>query len=162
MARNAAKRPQAAAERGRPLQAAELESAVGLWLRLAQQKDLRLFNQAFAEDGISQLLYAILLVVEANPGCRQADLGALLRIRQPNLVEPIDSLISRGLVARAPDPRDRRAQTLSLTAEGEVLLARLRTRHDALIDGYRARLGPENYARLVELLRLFTTRDAAS
>jgi len=137
----------------RGLDAIELESAVGLWLRLAQQKDLRGFNRAFAEHRISQVQYAVLLVIEANPGCRQADLGAVLRIRQPNLVEPLEMLVERGLIDRRTDPRDRRAQTLGLTAAGRDLLERLRRSHDELIGSYRRRLGDDGYRQLVQLLR---------
>ena len=136
-----------------PLDAGELEAALGLWLRLAQQQDLKAFNRRFAEQAISQLQYAALLVIAANPGCRQAELGAVLRIRQPNLVEPLESLAERGLIERRTDPRDRRAQTLALTAAGERLLAELRRRHAELIAGYRARLGEEGYEQLLALLQ---------
>src|SRR5215469_16217053 len=61
------------------LDARELETALGLWLRLAQQKDLRNFSRRFAESGVSQLQYAALLIIDANPGCRQSELGAALR-----------------------------------------------------------------------------------
>ncbi len=145
----------AAAGKGRPLDTAELESAVGLWLRLAQQQELRAFNGAFTEFGMSQVLFAILSVVAANPGCRQADLEAPLRIRQPNLVEPIEALISRGLIAREPDPADRRAQTLTPTARGLALMTELRQVHARLIDGYRERMGARQYEQLVGLLRKF-------
>ena len=141
----------------RALDAGALEGAVGFWLRLAQQQDLRRFNRIFAEAGVSQLVYSLLLLIGGNPGRRQADLGAALHIRQPNLVEPIEGLIARGLVERRPDPDDRRAQTLALTLEGETLLARLRAAHDELIDAYRERLGPDVYDQLVGLLRRFVT-----
>ena len=137
------------------LDARELEAALGLWLRLAQQKDLRAFSRRFAGSGLSQLQYAAMLVIDANPGCRQSELGPALRIRQPNLVEPLEALSARGLVSRRADPRDRRAQTLELTSAGRRLLAELRASHAELIDGYRARLGEDGYARLVELLRSF-------
>jgi DNA-binding MarR family transcriptional regulator len=139
----------------RGLEAGELEQAVGLWLRLAQQADLRDFTRRFADAAISQVQYAILLVVDANPGCRQADLSGVLRMRQPNLVEPLEVLTARGLVMRRPDPRDRRAQILGLTEAGQMLLEELRVAHDDLIDAYQERLGPEGYRRLVELLSAF-------
>lgn len=140
------------------LDAEELETAVGLWLRLAQQKDLRGFTRGFAESGISQPQYAILLVIAANPGCRQAELGTALRIRQPNLVEPLESLAARGLIARRADPRDRRAQTLDLTPAGRALLDQLRASHEELIGSYRARLGREGYEQLIALLKAFVQR----
>lgn len=141
----------------RGLDAGALEGAVGFWLRLAQQQDLRRFNRIFAEGGVSQLVYSLLLLIGDNPGRRQADLGVALHIQQPNLVEPIEGLIARGLVQRRPDPDDRRAQTLALTGDGEALLTRLRAAHDALLGAYRERLGPEAYDQLVGLLRQFVT-----
>ena len=149
--------PEIPVRASRPLDAGALEGAVGFWLRLAQQQDLRRFNRIFTEDGVSQLVYSLLLLIGGNPGRRQADLGAALHIRQPNLVEPIEGLIARGLVERRPDPDDRRAQTLALTRDGEALLARLRAAHDALLGAYRERLGPDAYDQLVGLLRQFVT-----
>jgi len=142
------------------LAAAELEAAVGYWLRLAQQRDLKAFGDCFAGTGVSQLGYAILLVLEANPGCRAAELGEAVRVRQPNLGEPLDVLIGLGLVSRAPDPRDRRAQVLALSDAGRVRLGELKAAHAGLIGGYREVLGAEGYEQLIALLRRFTRRGA--
>ncbi len=142
-----------------PLDTAELDAAVGFWLRLAQQRDLRAFGDRFAGEGISQLGYAILLVLEANPGCRAAELGEAVRVRQPNLGEPLEALVARGLVSRAPDPRDRRAQVLGLTAEGQGRLGELKAAHAGLIEGYRTALGAEGYDQLIALLQRFTRRE---
>ena len=147
----------ASSPRGRtPLDTAELDAAVGFWLRLAQQQDLRAFGERFAETGINQLAYAVLLVLEANSGCRPAELAEAVQVRPPNLVEPLEILVARSLVLRAPDPRDRRAQALSLTPEGRETLAGLKADHAGLIDGYRAALGAEDYEQLIALLRRFT------
>ena len=144
-------------ERGRaPLDTAELDAAVGFWLRLAQQQDLRAFGERFGGTGVNQLGYAILLVLEANPGCRPAELAEAVRVRPPNLVEPLEILVARGLALREPDPRDRRAQALSLTPEGAATLIELKAAHAGLIEGYREALGREDYRRLIGLLRRFT------
>ena len=150
--------PRRSAERAPP-DTAELDAAVGFWLRLAQQRDLRAFSGRFAGEGISQLGYAILLVLEANPGCRAAELGEAVRVRQPNLGEPLEALVGRGLVSRAPDPRDRRAQVLTLTADGRRRLGEMKVSHAGLIDGYRAALGADGYDQLIALLRRFTLRE---
>ena len=139
-----------------PLDTAELDAAVGFWLRLAQHQDLRAFGERFAGTGVNQLGYAVLLVLDANPGCRPAELAEAVRVRQPNLVEPLEILVARGLVLREPDPRDRRAQALSLTPEGEGALVELKAAHAGLIEGYREALGREDYERLIGLLRRFT------
>ena len=144
-----------------PLDTVELDAAVGFWLRLAQQRDLRAFNDRFAHAGVSQLAYAILLVLQANPGRRQAELGAAVRIRQPNRVEPLDTLVARGLVVRTPDPHDRRAQVLRLSPEGQELLAELKQVHAGMIEAYRTALGADGYASLVQQLRRFTENAAS-
>jgi len=144
------------APRPAPLDTAELDAAVGFWLRLAQQRDLRAFNDRFGGAAISQLAYAVLLVLEANPGRRAAALAGAVRVRQPNLVEPLEILAARGLISRAQDPSDGRAQVLALTAEGAELLGELKAAHAGLIEGYREALGPADYDRLVALLRRFT------
>ena len=149
--------PRRSSERA-PLDTAELDAAVGFWLRLAQQRDLRAFSERVAGAGISQLGYAILLVLEANPGCRPAELAEAVRVRQPNLGEPLESLAALGLVSRTPDPRDRRAQVLALTAQGQGRLEELKTAHAGLIEGYREALGARGYDELIALLRRFTQR----
>lgn len=141
-----------------PLDTAELDAAVGFWLRLAQQRDFRAFGDCFTGSGVSQLGYAILLVLGANPGSRPADLAEAVRVRQPNLGEPLEALVALGLVSRTPDPRDRRAQVLALTQAGARQLAELKIAHASLIEGYRAALGPAGYDQLVALLRRFTLR----
>lgn len=151
------KSPSDAAPKGRPpLDTAELDAAVGFWLRLAQQRDFRAFGDCFSGSGISQLGYAILLVLEVNPGSRPADLAEAVRVRQPNLGEPLEALVAQGLVSRTPDPRDRRAQILALTPGGRRRLGELKLAHADLIKGYREALGPEGYDHLVGLLRQFT------
>ena len=145
------------ADRGRaPLDTAELDAAVGFWLRLAQQQDLRAFGDRFAGTGVNQLGYAMLLVLEASPGARPAELAEAVRVRQPNLVEPLEGLVARGLVLREPDPRDRRAQALSLTPQGKAALSELKAVHEGLIEQYRTALGAEDYEILIALLRRFT------
>ena len=145
-----------AAGKRSPLDTAELDAALGFWLRLAQNRDLKSFQARFAGSGIGQLAYAILLVLEANPGCRASDLGAAVRVRQPNLVEPLEALAARGLISREPDARDRRAQAMALTEAGVRLLTELKAAHAEMIAGYREALGAEGYDQLLELLRRFT------
>jgi DNA-binding MarR family transcriptional regulator len=46
-----------------------------------------------------------------------------LRIAPRSATDVVDRLEARGLVRRSPDPDDRRAMTVSLTANGEAALA---------------------------------------
>jgi DNA-binding MarR family transcriptional regulator len=59
-----------------------------------------------------------------------------------NLTRLVDRLEARGLVRRAPDPRDRRVTLVQLTPEGEALINELRPRHRAFIERRMSHLTP--------------------
>jgi len=141
-----------AAPEGRALDMAGLDQALGFRLRLAQQFVFREFAAHFAPLELSPVLYSALLLIEANPGCRQTDLAAALGVRQPNLVERIDSLVQRGLVSRSPDPDDRRANVLKLTPAGQRFMVRAHAVHDRHTRQLIERVGEENHDKLVEIL----------
>lgn len=61
-----------------------------------------------------------------NEGLRLKDIAARLRIAPRSATEVIDQLEAKNLVARAPDPDDRRATLVSPTASGLELWQRLR------------------------------------
>jgi DNA-binding MarR family transcriptional regulator len=63
-----------------------------------------------------------------------------LRITPRSATEVVDALEERGLVERTPDPVDRRATCVSLTASGADTLAKA--------DALRSAAGAEQFARL--------------
>jgi DNA-binding MarR family transcriptional regulator len=83
---------------------------------------------------------------------RITDLAAIQGITQPAMTILVKKLEQAGLVERAPDPDDRRAALVSLTAAGEQLLRERRE------DGVRefawlvGRLSPEEQAALAAAL----------
>jgi DNA-binding MarR family transcriptional regulator len=58
--------------------------------------------------------------VALTPGLRPTDLASRLRISPRSVTEVVDGLVQAGLLERTPDPRDRRAVSLDLTAEGHA------------------------------------------
>ena len=136
-----------------PLNMDGLDDKLGFRLRLAERRVFRELGDGFQSHGVSPLLFSILTLLAANPGCRQAELGAALGVHQPNLVEKIDNLVGRGLALRAPDPVDRRANTLHLTEAGEDFLAMLNRIDEEITNRQIERLGTRDYAVLIELLR---------
>jgi DNA-binding MarR family transcriptional regulator len=79
------------------------------------------FAQALAPLGIEPRQFGILRYVLSAEGQSQQALGAAMHIPPSGMVALIDDLESRGLVERRPNPRDRRAHALHLTARGRRL-----------------------------------------
>ncbi|GAB3402296.1 MarR family winged helix-turn-helix transcriptional regulator [Flindersiella endophytica] len=89
----------------------------------------------------------------AEGALRVSELAERLGIVPRSATSAIDGLEAVGLVARAPDPGDRRATLVSLTDDGgRILLSVRRRKRDALIAQVE-RLNDEQRGALLALLR---------
>jgi DNA-binding MarR family transcriptional regulator len=95
---------------------------------------------------------ALRVLVEQD-GTRVSDLAEALHIAPRSATEVADSLESRGLVERTPDPRDRRAVLLRPTRAGRTLRAEVEAARAAGARELFARLAPDDRAELARLLR---------
>ncbi|TYC53610.1 MarR family transcriptional regulator [Rhodobacterales bacterium] len=66
-----------------------------------------------------------LFYVWRNPGQRQSVLADTMYVEPMTLVGYLDSLEKSGLVRRCPDPTDKRAKLIELTAKADPLLERI-------------------------------------
>jgi MarR family transcriptional regulator for hemolysin len=107
-----------------------LSRAVRQWRRAA---DLRL--QPY---GLTQATWLPLVhISRAQTPPRQKDLAALMLVDGSSVVRLLDNLETAGLIERKAGENDRRAKTISLTARGRTIAARVEkvaneVRHDAL------------------------------
>ena len=74
---------------------------------------------------VRQLLVLLELARPARPPATIRGLSAQLRISKPAITRAVDALEHAGLVARDPDPRDRRSVLIRATPRGERFLAGL-------------------------------------
>jgi MarR family transcriptional regulator, transcriptional regulator for hemolysin len=116
----------------------------------------RLFGRRFDQNGrrlgLTRAQCRTLGYLARNEGINQAGLADLLEIRPMTLVRQIDRMEEAGWVERRPDPADRRARRLFLTAKARPILGRIwkvatETRDEAL-----ARLSPEESELLIDVL----------
>lgn len=114
--------------------------------RLARQA----FNRRAACLGLSLAQWRVLAVLSRREGLSQARLAESLEIQPMTLVRQIDRLEAMGLVARQPDPDDRRAVRLALTPAAAPLLARMRAISDELWDAALAGFSAEARAALAD------------
>jgi DNA-binding MarR family transcriptional regulator len=102
-----------------------LGGTVGLHLRLAQEVAFQAFARRATAADASPWRFAVLFLIDANPGLTQGDLAAAIRRNTSSLTPVLDDLCRLGYVVRERLESDRRAYTLTLTPAGQAALAEL-------------------------------------
>jgi DNA-binding MarR family transcriptional regulator len=90
----------------------------------------------------------VLRLVEAQPGIGVRDAAAALHLAPNTVSTLVGGLVALGLLDRAPDPDDRRAACLLLTAAATERLRRWRDERDRLLAAALAELDPADAAAL--------------
>lgn len=72
---------------------------------------------------LRMMTFTALTLIADNPGLSQSQLAQAMAVERPNLVVIVDELETRGLISRDRVPTDRRTYALTITPEGQTLLA---------------------------------------
>ncbi len=94
-----------------------------------------------------------LAVLLRHGSMRPGALAEHLRIAPRSATEVVDDLQRRGLVERTPDPADRRATLLNLTAAGAAAGDAIRAARQAATERFFAGLSEADRADLTRILR---------
>jgi DNA-binding MarR family transcriptional regulator len=100
-------------------------ASIGFLLHLAQSRLRDAVVEAIDGSGLHPGQLAVLGVLSDRGGMSQRRLGELTRIEKSSMVLYLDGLESEGWVRREPDPEDRRAHVVQLTAKGARDFAKL-------------------------------------
>jgi DNA-binding MarR family transcriptional regulator len=88
-------------------------------------------------------------------GLRLSALAEALHIAPRSATEVVDALVERGLVERVPDPADRRAVQVRVTAQGAEVMGEVAAARAADTRAALLRLPADDRAELARLLRRF-------
>jgi DNA-binding MarR family transcriptional regulator len=102
----------------------ELTSRLGYLLKHAQEQLRARSNAALAHHGIDGRELAVLIVLATGEPASQQEAAARLGVDRTTMVALLDVLEHKDLVARTPDPHDRRRNVVELTAAGRIALQR--------------------------------------
>lgn len=108
--------------------------------------------------GLTMWGYIVLLRLDEAPVRTQAALAQAIGADKTRIISVLDDLQGRGLIARTPDPSDRRARLLALTPEGRTLRDRAQEAIQAGEQRLLEVLAPEERA---VFLRALDTLSAA-
>ncbi|MDB6091338.1 MAG: MarR family transcriptional regulator [Gammaproteobacteria bacterium] len=136
----------------RGLRFGPLADYVGYALRRAQMSSVTGFVDAMKEVDLRPTQFAVLTLINENPGVRQNDICAALGLQKANFVPLLNELQRRGLAVRKEGIADRRSSALHLTPQGVALLQRALQLHSKWEERLLARLGTRGRAQLLALL----------
>ena len=128
------------------------ERNLGFLLHDAARLLRKRFDQRARSLGLTRAQWSVLAHLSRQEGINQATLADILEIEPITLVRLLDRLEGAGWLERRPDPRDRRARLLYLTAAAHPMLDRMRalgaeTREEAV-----AGLSDEAREQLIDAL----------
>lgn len=128
---------------------------VGRISRLARELEARM-EVVYREHGLEPGWHDVLATLRRNGPpyrLRPTDFSGQLMITSSGTTKRLDRLEQAGLIARAPDPDDRRGTLISLTPAGHQLIDAVTEAH---LDNERAllaALSDDEQRRLADLLR---------
>ncbi len=144
----------------------DLYDQPGHLIRRAQQIAAQLFRDVLGPD-VTPVQYAILRMLQEKPGIDQVRLARLVALDNSTTADIAARLEAKGWVLREILPR--RQRRLTLTAEGETMLAGFVPNVHELHERMLAALEPQEQAEFKRLLRKFVqlhdardTLDASS
>ncbi|MDO8422603.1 MAG: MarR family transcriptional regulator [Parvibaculum sp.] len=112
----------------------------------------RIFNERLTHLGLTQAQWRALAHLSRNEGLNQVSLADRLDVQPITVARLIDKLVAAQLVERRPDPNDRRAQRLYLTAQAAPVLEQIWDVADETYAVVLKGISDEERDQLIELL----------
>ena len=124
----------------------------GHLLRRAQQIAVAKFHEVHGRH-VTPIQYAILRTLAQNPGVEQVTLAQLIALDTSTTADTATRLEAKGWVHREVLPR--RQRSLSLTAQGQAVLAELTPGAERMQDALMSHFKPAEQQEFLRLLRTF-------
>ncbi len=134
------------------LRSYRIEEQVGYLLRRAHQRASSIFQTTIGDTNITPTQYSSMVKLHEYTELSQNLLGRLVGMDKATMQGVVRRLRDRGLVDSRPDPGDARRTLLSLTLDGQKLVAKLLMNGPAVSrETLKPLTGPEQ-RQLIELL----------
>lgn len=130
-----------------------LGSTVGYHLRIAQAASFQAFARRADHADARPWLFAILALIDPNPGITQGDLAAAIGRKTSTMTPALNELVRCGYVTRNRLKADRRTYALTLTPRGHEAMLKLKAaaeKHERELDRL---VGLKNRSEFIRILK---------
>lgn len=136
-----------------PSSPSELTDHLGYWLRIVSNGVSQAFATRLSGQGVTAAEWVVLRALHGRDPMTPSRTATALGLTRGAVSKLTDRLVEKGLVKRIDDPDDRRAHTLSPTAEGTALVPILAALADANDQAFFGHLNDDDRAALERIIR---------
>jgi DNA-binding MarR family transcriptional regulator len=136
-----------------------LEDHLGYWLRCLSNLVSRSFADRLERHGVSVPQWVVLRCLYDTENASLNELAATVGVDNGALSRMVERLAQKGLVAREPDPGDRRSVRLRLTDAGKAIVPVLAAEADRNDEAFFGAVGEEERRQLLTTVRTLLTEN---
>jgi DNA-binding MarR family transcriptional regulator len=139
-----------------PASLARLYARPGFLLRRAHQISAAVFEDECRDLGLTPAQFGVLSVLKTHPGLGQSSLARALGFDKVTVLRVLRGLEARGFVDRSPALDNKRNMCVSLTRQGQEILAKAQRPAERAYKRLLAPLDADQQDELIHLLQLVT------
>lgn len=125
----------------------------------AREAVMARFRPVLALADINEQQWRVLRVLAESGPMDATEVASRANILAPSLTRMIKAMTDRGVIRQERDDRDRRRIVLSITPEGEALIARVSPHSLQVYHEIETEFGPERISELLQLLHALARID---
>src|SRR6476660_3741994 len=110
------------------------------------------FDRRVRRLGLTRSQWLVINRLHRRPGATQSELAEMLEVEKPTAGRMVDRMERKGWVVRQPDAADRRVNRLFLSAEAQLIQARLAQIANQMVDDALAPLADRDREQLAEAM----------
>jgi DNA-binding MarR family transcriptional regulator len=135
------------------IRVSDLTTHLGYWLRFVSNNVSQTFARKVEARGVTVAEWVLLRQLLDEKELAPSRLSERMGMTRGTVSKLADRLIAKGLLVRAANPQDARAQTLALTTKGRKLVPELAAAADANDSEFFDHLAPKDRATLLRILK---------
>lgn len=109
-------------------------------------------REMLSQTGITEQQWRVLRVLAEDGKLDTSTLAARASLLFPSLTRIANTMREKGLITQTRCASDRRRQIVEITPEGQQIIDDNQAQAAQIADGFRAKLGDEDFERLLDLL----------